>query len=89
MAPRISAGTFGGNNIACAGRIIVPDIVKEEEFDDCITKMEVCLLKRLKKLKTHHEIIGDIRGIGVISTIELVHNRATKESAVHERNIPP
>lgn len=47
MAPRISAGTFGGNNIACAGRIIVPDIVKEEEFDDCIAKMEVCLLKRL------------------------------------------
>ena len=85
--PGSHASTFGGNNIACAAGTAVLDIMKEEGFDDHITKMGTYLLERLKRLKKHHEIIGDVRGIGLMSAIELVRNRATKEPAVHERNV--
>jgi len=85
--PGSHASTFGGNNIACAAGTAVLDIMKEEGFDDHITKMGAYLLERLKRLKKHHEIIGDVRGIGLMSAIELVRNRATKEPAVHERNV--
>ena len=85
--PGSHASTFGGNNIACAAGIAVLDIMKEEGFDDRITKMGAYLLERLQRLKMHHEIIGDVRGIGLMSAIELVRNRTTKEPAVHERNV--
>ena len=85
--PGSHASTFGGNSIACAAGIAVLDIMKEEGFDDRITKTGAYLLERLKRLKRHHEIIGDVRGIGLMSAIELVQNRTTKKPAVHERNI--
>jgi 4-aminobutyrate aminotransferase len=40
----------------------------------------------LRELQTKHQIIGDVRGKGLMIGIELVRNRQTKERAVEERN---
>ncbi|MBU7031845.1 MAG: aminotransferase class III-fold pyridoxal phosphate-dependent enzyme, partial [Theionarchaea archaeon] len=42
------------------------------------------ILKRLKEMKETHEIIGDVRGKGLMVAAELVKNRKTKEHAKKE-----
>ncbi len=41
---------------------------------------------RLEKMKERYEIIGDVRGMGMMLAIELVKDRKTKEPAVKERD---
>jgi 4-aminobutyrate aminotransferase len=84
--PGSHASTFGGNNVACAAGMAALYIMKEDGFDDHVTKMGAYLLEHLKRLEKCHEIIGHVRGIGLMSAIELVQNRTTKEPAVDERN---
>ena len=42
------------------------------------------LMSRLKELAARYEIIGDVRGKGLMLGIELVKDRATKEPAKSE-----
>ncbi|MGC1936505.1 MAG: aminotransferase class III-fold pyridoxal phosphate-dependent enzyme, partial [Candidatus Acidiferrales bacterium] len=42
--------------------------------------------QRLEELKEKHPLIGDVRGMGMMQAIELVKDRATKESAPEATN---
>jgi 4-aminobutyrate aminotransferase len=44
------------------------------------------LNKRLRELEEKHEIIGDVRGLGLMQATELVKDRKTKEYAIEQRN---
>ena len=44
------------------------------------------LMSGLRELSKKHEIIGDVRGRGMMIGVEFVRDRATKERAVEERN---
>ncbi len=85
--PGSHASTFGGNNVACAAGMAALDIMKEDGFGDHVTKMGTYLLERLRDLEKRYEVIGHVRGMGLMSAIELVRSRTTKEPAVHERNM--
>jgi 4-aminobutyrate aminotransferase-like enzyme len=39
------------------------------------------LRRRLEELKEKHEIIGDVRGMGLLQAIELVEDRTSKKPA--------
>jgi 4-aminobutyrate aminotransferase len=62
----------------------VIDVIKEENLLDHATKLGGEVLKYFNDLKEELEIIGDVRGKGLMIGVELVRNRRTKEPATKE-----
>ena len=80
------ANTFGGNLIACAAGIANLDFMKKKNLGANAVKVGNHILKRLLEIKDKYEIIGDVRGIGLMIGIELVKDRKSKEHAIKERH---
>jgi len=79
--PRGSHGsTYGGNPVACASALATLDLI-EGELAANAKKMGARLFAGLEKLQAKHEIIGDVRGLGLFIGVEFVKDRATKEPA--------
>lgn len=78
------ATTFGGNPIATRVSSEVIDIIKDENLLEKATKDGEYIMKRLKEMMQTYEIIGDVRGKGLMIGVELVKNRKTKEYAKKE-----
>jgi 4-aminobutyrate aminotransferase len=83
--PGSHASTFGGNTLACAAGLASLKIMKEEEFGRQVLEKGGYISNFLKDLQLKHEIIGDVRGIGLMIGLELVKNRQTKEPAMTYR----
>jgi alanine-glyoxylate transaminase/(R)-3-amino-2-methylpropionate-pyruvate transaminase len=84
LAKRTHFSTFGGNPVVCAqGRAVLEVIEREKTQANC-AKIGTRILNGLERLKEKHDIIGDVRGKGLMSGIELVKDRATKEPAKAE-----
>jgi len=76
--------TFGGNPVSCAIGMAVLDVIKEENLQEHAGKMGARMLKGLNNLKDKHDIIGDVRGIGLFIGIELVMDRTTLTPATRQ-----
>jgi len=74
-------GTFGGNPIACAAALAVLDEIEREGLVDRAALLGQIALDRLRELADRHELIGDVRGRGLMVAIELVEDRASKQPA--------
>ena len=73
MAPGSHGSTFGGNPMAMAAANAVLDVVLEEGFLDRVKKVSEILHKRLDETaKAHPQILGQIRGKGLLAGIECV-----------------
>jgi 4-aminobutyrate aminotransferase/(S)-3-amino-2-methylpropionate transaminase len=76
-------GTYGGNPLACAAALAVLDVFEEEGLLEKAERLGQHLRDGLLKLQGRFpEIIGDVRGLGVMQAIELVRDPDTKEPAV-------
>jgi len=84
--PGSHASTFGGNNLACAAALAALELMGEDGFGSHVTEMGTYLLTGLRDLQKKHELIGDVRGLGLMAGIELVRNRVSKEPATQERD---
>ncbi|MGB5893270.1 MAG: aminotransferase class III-fold pyridoxal phosphate-dependent enzyme [Ignavibacteriaceae bacterium] len=73
--------TFGGNPVSCAVGLAVIDVIKDEELQENALKVGGQLKAGLEDLKTKHDLIGDVRGIGLFIGIELVVNRESLKPA--------
>jgi len=78
------ASTFGGNPVACVAAKAVIEVIEEEKLLENATKLGEYIKKRFNELKDELEIIGDVRGKGLMIGVELVRNKDTKEPAVKE-----
>jgi 4-aminobutyrate aminotransferase-like enzyme len=69
--------TFGGNPVSCAVGLAVLDVMKYEKLQENALKVGNQLKAGLEDLKIKHDLIGDVRGMGLFIGIELVVNRET------------
>jgi alanine-glyoxylate transaminase/(R)-3-amino-2-methylpropionate-pyruvate transaminase len=83
-ARRIHFNTFGGNPVVCAQGKAVLEVIEREKLQANSLKTGGHLFAGLEKLKARHNIIGDVRGKGLMLGIELVKDRASKEPAKAE-----
>jgi 4-aminobutyrate aminotransferase len=86
FGPSAHSNTYGGNLVACASSLATFDVMEEEKLLQQATKKGAYLHKRLLELKEKYELIGDVRGLGLMQATELVKDRKTKEYAVEERD---
>ena len=83
--PGTHASTFGGNPVACAAALATIRLLR----DGLMKNAEVVgahMLAGAKALMEKHQIVGDVRGRGLMIGIELVRDRTTKERATTERD---
>lgn len=80
------SNTFGGNLVGCAASMATLDVIQEEGLVANSEKMGAYFRKRLEELKSRHELIGDVRGLGLMLAVEFVRDRKTKEYAQKERD---
>lgn len=70
--------TFGGNPIACAAALATIQAMKEEHVIENCRQMGRYAREKLDQLAKKSEVIGDVRSIGLMIGIEIVHP-VTKE----------
>jgi 4-aminobutyrate aminotransferase len=79
--PGSHASTFGGNPLSCVAASAVIDVVKEEKLLENATKQGAYIMKRLGELKEQSEIVGDVRGKGLMIGVEIVEDKESKKPA--------
>jgi 4-aminobutyrate aminotransferase len=76
--------THEKNPVACAAGLATIACLEEEGLLENARRMGEHALKRLRALRDKHEIIGSVRGLGLLLGVELVRNRKTHQRAVDE-----
>ena len=71
--------TFGGNPVACAAALAVLDVIEDERLIERAARVGPALRAAIAALTGAHPSIGDVRGVGLLSGVELVRDPATKE----------
>jgi alanine-glyoxylate transaminase / (R)-3-amino-2-methylpropionate-pyruvate transaminase len=84
LAARTHFNTFGGNPVVSAQGKAVLEVIDQEKLQQNSLSIGNHILKGLDQLKEKHNLIGDVRGKGLMLGIELVKDRQTKEPAREE-----
>jgi 4-aminobutyrate aminotransferase/(S)-3-amino-2-methylpropionate transaminase len=72
-------GTYGGNPVAAAAALAVLDQIEREGLLERSRALGERIMERLRAMQSSHEVIGDVRGRAMMTAMELVSDRATKE----------
>ncbi len=70
--------TYAGNPLACAAGLAVVEEIESQGLCANAERMGETLLARLKGLMQKHEIIGDVRGKGLLTAFEFMADRDSK-----------
>ncbi|MFN8592309.1 MAG: aspartate aminotransferase family protein [Thermomicrobiales bacterium] len=79
VAPGIALFTVVGNATSCAAGMAVLNAIVEDGLVERSAANGAYLHQRLRETLLRHEIVGDVRGLGMIQGVELVTDRASKE----------
>lgn len=77
-------GTFSGSPAACAAALAVLDVIEEENLVNRAVEIGERMMTVFHSWKEKYEIVGDVRGLGAMTAIELVKDKGTKEPASEE-----
>jgi 4-aminobutyrate aminotransferase/(S)-3-amino-2-methylpropionate transaminase len=82
-APPESAigGTYVGNPVAQAAALAVLDVFEEEQLVARAALIGETLLARMLAWQERYAQVGDVRGLGAMLALELVHDPVTKDPA--------
>ena len=88
-APHVGGlgGTYGGNPLACAAALAVLNVMNSEQLPSRASRMGDRITARFCQWASQYPCIGDVRGLGAMVAMELVHDRVSKspDSALTHR----
>jgi alanine-glyoxylate transaminase/(R)-3-amino-2-methylpropionate-pyruvate transaminase len=84
LTQRLTFNTFGGNPVACAIGKAVLEVIDDNGLQASAELVGGHLARRLQTLADKHNIIGDVRGTGLMLGLELVRDRKEKTPAPEE-----
>ncbi|XP_056420448.1 ethanolamine-phosphate phospho-lyase [Hyla sarda] len=76
--------TFGGNPVSCAIGLAVLEAIEKEDLRGNATRVGNYLVELLEEQKGKHQMIGDIRGVGLFVGVDLVKDRQLRNPATAE-----
>jgi len=76
--------TNAGNAVCCAAAIANIEVIEEEKLVERSATLGEQILSHFRELQQKYELIGDVRGKGMLIGVDLVKNRQTKERARDE-----
>ncbi len=77
----LQISTFGGNPVTSVAAKATIDLIEEDRLMDNAYDLGGYFRQGLESLQEKHELIGDVRGMGLMQAMELVKNRKSKEPA--------
>jgi len=72
--------TYSGHPLACASGVAAIEALEEDGMIENSAEVGKYLGERLESIKSSNPCVGDVRYIGLFSTIEVVKDRGTKKS---------
>lgn len=80
----LQISTFGGNPVTSVAAKATIDLIEEDRLMDNAEVVGSYFRQGLESLKDKHDLIGDVRGMGLMQALEFVKDRKTKEVAPQE-----
>ncbi len=77
--PQTFFATSAAHAASVAGSIAAVKYVLENNLADRAQRLGAYALRRLNELKERYEVVGDVRGIGLMLGVDVVKNKKTKE----------
>lgn len=71
--------SFSGHALSCAAALESIKVLEKEKLLEHATEMGKFIQGRLQEIAEKHPCVGEVRGIGMFWTIELVEDKATKK----------
>jgi alanine-glyoxylate transaminase/(R)-3-amino-2-methylpropionate-pyruvate transaminase len=79
MANKFYFNTYGANPVSCAAGRAVLHVIEKHQLQQNAKLVGAELLKVLQDLASKFDVIGDVRGRGLMLAVELVKSRDTRE----------
>jgi putrescine---pyruvate transaminase len=71
--------TYSGHPVGCAAGLAAINIAEKENLAENARTVGEYFMQKLAAIQDKHEVIGDVRGQGLMIAVELVKNRKTRE----------
>ncbi|HKF20528.1 MAG TPA: aspartate aminotransferase family protein [Candidatus Angelobacter sp.] len=82
----LQISTFGGNPVTSVAAKATIDLIEEDRLMDNAATVGAYYRAGLESLQDKHDLVGDVRGMGLLQAMELVKDRGTKETAPEATN---
>ncbi len=84
MANKFYFNTYGANPVSCSAGRAVLKVIDDCSLVDNARDVGAALLQVLKRMEEKYDLIGNVRGRGLMMAAELVKDKTTREPAVDE-----
>ena len=84
--PGSHASTFGGNPVCVAAALATLDVIEKEGLLQNSAEVGSYMMQRMADWPKKYEIVGDVRGRGLMIGVDIVKNKQTREHGAAERD---
>ena len=70
--PGVHSNTFGGNLLSSAAALASLEFLEKENTENHVREMGAHIRHRLRELQENFPCIGDVRGLGLMTGVEIV-----------------